>query len=124
MKSSKIDDDENALFEMANIYPGESGLSMTVWVGPRGRARHDVRVKVNLTHGNQMSIGNTAVVAVRPSPHLIAGHLSATDLRAVSDWIRLNEGAIVAHWDGRISAIEFGRRMQRLLPPRATTVDG
>ena len=114
MKSS--DDEEDALFEMANIYPSDSGLPMTVWVGPRGRARHDVRVKVNMTHGNQMSISNTAVVAVRPTPHVVAGHLSTADLRAVSDWIRLNEAAIVAHWDGRISAIEFGRRIQRLPP--------
>jgi hypothetical protein len=64
-----------------------------------------------------MSIGNTAVVAVRPTPHLVAGHLSAADLRVVSDWIRLNEAAIEAQWEGLISAIEFGRRMQRLPPP-------
>jgi len=35
------------LFEMANLYPGTTGLPMTIWVGPRGRARHDVRIKVN-----------------------------------------------------------------------------
>jgi hypothetical protein len=48
MKSSKINDDEDTLFEMANIYPADSRLPMTVWVGPRGHARHDVRVKVNM----------------------------------------------------------------------------
>ena len=53
------------LFEMANLYPDTTGLPMTVWVSPRGSARHDVRVKVNMTHGNQMSIANTAVVGVR-----------------------------------------------------------
>jgi hypothetical protein len=46
---------------------------MTVWAGPRGNTRHDVRVKVNMAHGNQMSISNTAVVALRPAPRLIAG---------------------------------------------------
>jgi hypothetical protein len=35
------------LYEMVNIYPADSGLPMTVWAGPRGNARHDVRVKVN-----------------------------------------------------------------------------
>jgi hypothetical protein len=105
---------EDALFEMANIYPADSGLPMTIWVSPRGRARHDVRIKVNMAHGNSMSISNTAVVAVRPTPPIVAGQLSAADLRAVSDWIRLNEAAIVAHWEGQISAVEFGRRMQRL----------
>ncbi len=36
---------------MANLYPRTTGLPMTVWVGPRGNARHDVRIKVNMTHG-------------------------------------------------------------------------
>ena len=105
------------LFEMVNIHPGDSGLPMAVWAGPRGHARHDVVwVKVNIAHGNQMSIGNTAVVAVRPSPRLITGKLSSDDLRAVSEWLRLNEAALVAHWDGQISGIELGRRLQKLPP--------
>jgi hypothetical protein len=32
----------------------------------------------------------------------------------VSDWLRLNEAALVAHWDGQISGVELGRRLQRL----------
>ena len=59
------------LFEMANLYPDTTGLPMTVWVSPRGNVQHDVRVKVNMTHGNQMNIANTAVVAVRPSPRIV-----------------------------------------------------
>ena len=50
------------LFEMANLFPRTTGLPMTVWVSPRGNARHDVRIKVNMTHGNQMNAANTAVV--------------------------------------------------------------
>jgi hypothetical protein len=87
---------------------------MTVWAGPRGNARHDVRVKVNMAHGNQMSISKTAVVAVRPTPRLIARRLSSADLQAVSEWLRLNEAALVAHWDGQISGVELGRPLQRL----------
>ena len=29
------------LFEMANLYPSETGLPMTVWVSPRCNAGHD-----------------------------------------------------------------------------------
>jgi hypothetical protein len=88
------------LFEMANLYPRTTGLPMTVWVSPRGNEHHDIRVKMNMTHGNQMNIDNTAIVAVRPSPHMIAGRLSPEDELAVSDWIKLNETAIIAYWDG------------------------
>ncbi len=92
---------------MANLYPRTTGLPMTVWVGPRGNARHDVRIKVNMTHGNQMNIDNTAVVAVRPSPHVIAGHLPREDERAVAAWITLNTDAIVAYWNGDIDTLEL-----------------
>lgn len=98
------------LYEMVNIYPADSGLPMTVWAGPRGNARHDVRIKVNMAHGNRMTISNTAVVAVRPAPRLIAGRLSSADLQAVSAWLRLNEAALVAHWDGQI--YQHARRRQ------------
>ena len=87
---------------------------MTVWAGPRGNARHDVRVEVNQSHGNRMTITNTATVAVRPSPRLVAGRLSSADLQVVSDWLRLNQDALVAHWDGQISGVELGRRLQKL----------
>jgi hypothetical protein len=38
-------------------------------------------------HGSRCS--NTAIVAVRPTPRLIAGRLSSADLQAVSEWLQL-----------------------------------
>jgi hypothetical protein len=101
------------LFEMANLFPSTTGLPMTVWVSPRGNSRHDVRVKVNMTHGNQMNPGNTAVVGVRPSPHIIAGNLSPDDQRAVFLWVSQNAAALVAYWDGEIDTIQFGNALKR-----------
>jgi len=104
------------LFEMANLFPATTGLPMTVWVSPCGNARHDLRVKVNMTHGNQMNASNTAVVAVRPSPRIIAGHLAADDERAVFRWVSLNEPALVAYWDGQIDTIQLGHLLKPLPP--------
>jgi len=56
--------ESDELFEMANLFLRTTGLPMTVWVSPRGNARHDVRVKINMTHGNQMNMATTAVVGV------------------------------------------------------------
>ena len=108
------DNDADELFEMANLFPRTTGLPMTVWVSPRGNARHGARVKVNMTHGDQMDIANTAVVGVRPSPRVIAGHLSPDDQRAVFEWVSLNIAAIVEYWDGRIDTIELGQQLKRL----------
>ena len=118
MKISKIASEDaesqqsDDLFDMANLFPRTTGLPMTVWVSPRGNARHDVRVKVNMTHGNQMNVANTAVVGVRPAPHLIAGQLSPDDERAVYRWVSLNAAALIAYWDGQIDTIELGGRLQ------------
>jgi hypothetical protein len=101
------------LFEMANLYPDTTGLPVTVWISPRGNARHDVRVKVNMTHGNQMSIANTAVVGVRPTPRMISGQLSPGDAQAVFRWIALNTDALVAYWEGRT---DTARAIQALKP--------
>jgi len=112
MKVREPDTDE--LFEMANLFPRTTGLPMTIWVSPRGNARHDVGVKVNIIHGDQMNIANTAVVGVRPTPHIIAGRLSSDDQRVVFEWISLNTAAIIEYWDGRIDTIELGQLLKRL----------
>src|SRR5437879_11025286 len=100
--------ESDELFEMANLFPRTTGLPMTVWVSPRGNARHDLRIKVNMTRGNQMTVSNTAVVGVRPHPRVIAGQLSADDQQAVFAWALLNVDALVAYWEGRIDTIQLG----------------
>ena len=106
--------DSDELFEMANLFPRTTGLPMTVWVSPRGNARHDVRIKVHMTHGNHMNPANTALVGVRPAPHLMAGQLSPDDQRAVFQWVSINVDALIAYWDGQIDTIELGYRLQPL----------
>jgi hypothetical protein len=105
------------LFLMTNLYPVSTGLPMVIWVGPSYGARHDVRIKVSPAHGTRMDPSNLAVVAVRPVPRVIAGHLSSADLRAVSDWIRLNETAIIDHWNGLTDGVQLGRQLRPLPPP-------
>jgi hypothetical protein len=105
-------DDSDDLFEMANLYPRETGLPMTVWVSPRGNARHDVRIRVNMAHGNQMNIENTAIVGVRPVPRVIAGRLGQADAQAVFQWVALNTDALVAYWEGRIGTIELAAALR------------
>jgi hypothetical protein len=105
---------EEDFFEMANLFPDDTGLPMVVWASERGHARHDVRIKVSLSHGTRMLPGNLAVVAVRPVPRLVVGNLSPADLRSVSDWIRLNEAALVDYWEYRISTAQFIRQLRSL----------
>lgn len=110
----ELEPEEDDLFEMANLYPRDTGLPMTVWISPKGRARHDVRVKVCRTPGDRMNADDTAVVAVRPKPRLLHGDLSASDLDAVARWVEVNREALVAYWDGRMSTVEFALQLRKV----------
>ncbi len=114
LKAPDASAEDDELFEMANLYPRTTGLPMTVWVSPRGNARPDERIKVNVAHGNQMNIDNTAVVPVRPTPHVVAGRLPPEDERAVAAWIALNADAIIAYWDGGIDTLELVQALKPL----------
>jgi len=102
------------LFEMANLYPSTTGLPMTVWVSPRGNAHYDLRVRVNMTNGDQMDIPDTAVVVVRPTPSVIAGELSPAGAQVVFRWISLNTDALVAYWAGQIDTAGLCQRLKPL----------
>lgn len=102
------------IYEMANLYPRSTGLRYTVWISPRGRARHDVRVKVCMTPGDRMDPDNLAVFSVRPTPELLHGELPASDVRAVQRWISLNEGTVLAYWDGRLDTLDLGPALRRI----------
>jgi hypothetical protein len=66
-----------------------------------------------MTHGNLMSIANTAVVGVRPTPFLISRQLSPGDPQPVFRWITLNADALLAYWEGRA---DTARAIQTLKP--------
>jgi hypothetical protein len=108
---------EDDLFLMANLRPADTGLPMVVWVSERGSTRHDARIKVSQAHGPRIDPSNTATVAIRPSPHLIAGTLSAADLRAVAAWITLNEAALIDYWNSQISTVELIQRLRSISSP-------
>ena len=116
---SEVPGEPEDLFEMANLYPSTTGLPMTVWVSPRGNAHHELRVRVNVTHGNQIDIADTAVVAVRPTPCVIAGQLSPAGAQAVFRWISLNTDALVAYWEGQIDTARLCQ-MLKPLPAQPT----
>jgi len=58
---SEVTEDE--LFAMVNLVPRLTGLPMTIWVRPESGLPHDIRIKVNMTHGRSMSISNLAWLA-------------------------------------------------------------
>jgi hypothetical protein len=118
VKARRVNTDADT-YRMTNLYLRETGLPMTVWVSPRGRARQDARVKVCRTRGERMDGTNLAVVAIRPAPRVVHGPLAQSDFAPVPEWITLNKDALIGFWDGTLSTSELVARLRRLddLPP-------
>lgn len=111
-------DDADDLFEMANLSPALTGLPMVVWISERGRSRHDVRVKVSLTHGRRARPDRTASVSVRPTVEIVAGpDIDRRDLGLVRQWIELNRETIVAYWNGDLLTDEVIARLKPVPSP-------
>ena len=110
-----VTDEAEDIYQLMNLPPRMTGLPMVVWVSQRGNARHDVRIKVNMTHGRQMRIENIAVVAVRPNPRVVAGQLTSEDRDGVFAWVKLNQETLVAYWDDNIDTGQFLEQL-KLLP--------
>lgn len=102
------------LYEMANLYPRTTGLPMTVWVSPRGGARHDARVKVSIRHGDRMVPDETAVVAIRPEPSLVEGMLPSGDFAVVAEWVNRNREVLIAYWEGEADTADLIQRLVRV----------
>jgi hypothetical protein len=106
--------DARDLYEIANLYPRETGLPMTVWVSPRGRARHSARIKVCRVPGDRMVPTDTASVRILPRPTLVEGELPAGYLDKVVTWIAANREVLLDYWNGAIGTSEMASRLRRI----------
>jgi hypothetical protein len=113
IKSGRLITDADP-YEMANLYPRETGLPMTLWAGPRAGDRHDARVKVCRRHGDSMDPTDLAVVAIRPSARVVHGPLPQRDFALVAAWIELNHDALFDYWNGTLGTAEFVAKIQRI----------
>jgi hypothetical protein len=102
------------LFEMANLFPEDTGLPVTVWVSPRGGARHAARINVCRVAGNRMAPSNTVVVGIAPEPRVIEGKLPAKYADPVSRWVTLNAEALLRYWNGEIGTGGLMRELRRV----------
>ncbi len=111
-----VEDEGQALFEMANLRPERTGLPFVVFISQKGGARHDVRVKV--ARGAKVRASEMITVAVRPNVRVIRGALDPDDLTRLAEWIELNRNVLVDYWNGNIEYTEDAISALRPLPSR------
>ena len=99
--------EEEACYEMANLFPKHTGLPFVVWVSIRGRARHDVRVRVSL--GSKVQPDDFISVGIRPAVHVIDGDgaMIPYQLGLLTEWIELNRETILQYWNEEIDTVDL-----------------
>ena len=106
-------DDDEGLFEFANISPKSTGLPFVVWISPSMCANHDVRVMVS--YSTMVGRSDLIPVALRPEVRVVGdGTLKDGDLDLLKQWIELNFDLILDYLEGRI---EYTRDVLTLLKP-------
>lgn len=116
VKHRPANEERGDLYEMANLFPEDTGLPVTVWVSPRGR--HAARIKVCRAPGNRMVPSNTAVLRLEPEPALVEGKLPRRYLEPVVRWASQNRAALLRYWKGEIGTGVLIGSLQKL--PSAT----
>lgn len=61
-----------------------------------------------------MDIVHAAVIAIRPEPRRIAGHVDSETLAPFLRWVRMNEAALIDHWNEEIDTAELISPLHRV----------
>lgn len=104
----------DAVFEMANLFPRHIGLPVTVWVGPRGGARHAPRIKVCTEPGERMRFDDAASVLIADPPRAVRGKLAPAVAAAAGERVLLNRDALLDYWHGRIDTFDLLPRLKKI----------
>jgi hypothetical protein len=102
---------------MASFSWASTGVDNTIFLSPKGYARHAARIKVAIDPPKTLDVtAVTASVAVRDGA-LIDGKMAPALLRRVRQFIDLNREPILRYWSNEIDASELANALKPV-PPR------
>jgi len=94
------------LFEMTNLFPRNTKLPYTIWISPKGKAKHGPRVKVDAEQ--------EVVISVEDDPKVLHGELKSRDLEQIKQWIIANKTALLRHWNGETDGSEVVKELTEM----------
>ena len=116
-KAKKIIDkyeNEDILWEFANLYQKETNLPMIVFVSPKGKAKHGPRIKVQTNHSHKSMQGKLVSITIEDSPKIIGKGLSSKDFELVKKFIIDNKETLINYWNERIVTSEMIQKLKKI----------
>lgn len=101
-------EDEDMLFEMANIYPEDTGLNCIVWVQsatPNNHGKHNTpRIKVEYKN-------NQIPISIDDNPQILANggnvQIDSKTFKAIVKWIKINKDLLLTYYNTPMSTKVF-----------------
>ena len=96
--------DKIDLYEMANVSPKDTGLSVYVYVSPNN-SNHGPRIKVSNIKNKSWSDDNFSL-SICDKPELMNGvcKLDSNELDDTKNWIILNKNILLDYWNNKIQS--------------------
>ena len=102
------------LYEMANLDSETTGLPMYIFCSPKGKAKHECRIKVCNTKG-KMNEDDTFSIDVHSFEIYGECRLNSDDLERVKWWIQYNKFQLLDYWKDRINTKTFLNSVKNIL---------
>ena len=101
------------LNEMASYREGKTGIRNTIFISPKGRAKHPPRIKVAIDPPTSFSpSGNSVSVQLDDFSVRGKAECPAELLSDITKFIELNRQAIIDYWEYRISTDDLSDRLK------------
>ena len=110
---------EAMFFEMANLYPDDTGLKYAIWFGEVG-GQHGPRIKVSNIKGTFAKHDNFVMTIAKEPVNLTPRYtkISVSDIEDIVDWIKINYEVLMKLWEiyetGNGSAVEQQSKLEKL----------
>ena len=91
------------LFEMANLWPNDTGLDEIIWISVKN-ANHGPRIKI---YKNKQPKGENFSVTIEDNPTTIGEvFVNSKELSRIFEFVKLNKDNLIKYWEFEISTKE------------------
>jgi hypothetical protein len=102
---------EDDLQETISYQKNVTGVAHTVFISPKGNARHGPRIKIAIVPPDSLD-PRSETASIGFDGEIAAGTIEPELLRQVRQFIALNRRVLQDYWEYRIDTDELRRRLQ------------
>lgn len=118
-KDENILEDQDFIFEMANLSKDETKLPMTIWIESNVRSTHHnkPRMKFANSYSPKQNINDLIPISIdKENPEILIKNyklkISSKDLDILKDWIKKHYENLIKVWNQDMTPFEFAKSLE------------